>query len=171
MDRPGLREALENLLEDTEHRSHECGDADCPVSRARAALAGDTEPAAELGAAWTEAEGALPEGWQMYSLTDEGRQRGVKTVWRASVINGDSHAKAGLGPTPAAALRALAARLALDEDTGPAAGLDVGALQEQVRAANAVIATTREYLQRENEATRALLAALVRLHAESEVPA
>lgn len=33
-----LRTALRNLLADTQHANHNCGDADCPVALARAAL-------------------------------------------------------------------------------------------------------------------------------------
>lgn len=33
-----LEEALRNLLRDTQHRNHDCGDTDCPVALARAAL-------------------------------------------------------------------------------------------------------------------------------------
>ena len=33
-----LREALKDLLEDTQHSKHHCGDEDCPVDRARDAL-------------------------------------------------------------------------------------------------------------------------------------
>ena len=34
-----LVEALDDLLADTQHATHDCGDDDCPVRRARAALA------------------------------------------------------------------------------------------------------------------------------------
>jgi hypothetical protein len=34
-----LVEALDGLLEDTQHATHHCGDPDCPVDAARAALA------------------------------------------------------------------------------------------------------------------------------------
>ena len=33
-----LRAALRGLLADTQHAEHDCGDADCPVALARAAL-------------------------------------------------------------------------------------------------------------------------------------
>lgn len=38
---PDLLEALKDLLEDTQHRDHDCGDdpENCPVLRARAAIA------------------------------------------------------------------------------------------------------------------------------------
>jgi hypothetical protein len=36
---PDLLEALKLLLEDTQHKTHDCGDACCPVGIARAALA------------------------------------------------------------------------------------------------------------------------------------
>lgn len=35
---PDLIDALEALLEDTQHAEHDCGDPDCPVRKARAAL-------------------------------------------------------------------------------------------------------------------------------------
>ena len=39
-ERDELLEALKDLLEDTEHKNHNCGDEDwCPVLRARAAIA------------------------------------------------------------------------------------------------------------------------------------
>lgn len=39
-----LREALKDLLEDTQHANHDCGDEEwCPVIAARAALAGRDE--------------------------------------------------------------------------------------------------------------------------------
>jgi len=34
-----LVEALRNLLADTQHAEHNCGDEDCPVAKARALLA------------------------------------------------------------------------------------------------------------------------------------
>jgi len=36
---PDLLEALEELMEDTQHKHHDCGNDDCPVRRARAAIA------------------------------------------------------------------------------------------------------------------------------------
>ena len=39
-ERDRLRDALRNLLQDTQHDHHNCGDADCPVLLARAALKG-----------------------------------------------------------------------------------------------------------------------------------
>lgn len=36
-----LRSALRDLLADTPHADHNCGDPDCPVDRARAALRGN----------------------------------------------------------------------------------------------------------------------------------
>lgn len=35
---PDLLEALRELLDDTQHSTHDCGDDDCPVRRARAAI-------------------------------------------------------------------------------------------------------------------------------------
>jgi hypothetical protein len=37
--RDRLRAALRDLLEDTQHKHHNCADTDCPVKRAREALA------------------------------------------------------------------------------------------------------------------------------------
>ena len=34
-----IMEALRNLLADTQHAEHNCGDEDCPVAKARALLA------------------------------------------------------------------------------------------------------------------------------------
>jgi hypothetical protein len=36
---PDLLVALRNLLDDTQHRDHDCGDGPCPVRDARAAIA------------------------------------------------------------------------------------------------------------------------------------
>jgi DNA repair exonuclease SbcCD ATPase subunit len=36
-----LRAVLEGLLQDTQHRNHDCGDEDCPVKIAREALRDD----------------------------------------------------------------------------------------------------------------------------------
>lgn len=44
-----LRDALAGLLADTQHSGHECGDGDCPVAAARAALA--PPPASDGGEA------------------------------------------------------------------------------------------------------------------------
>jgi hypothetical protein len=38
-----LRDALEDLLDDTQHSEHDCGDTDCPVARAHAVLRGESE--------------------------------------------------------------------------------------------------------------------------------
>jgi hypothetical protein len=48
---PDLRAALRDLLDDTQHAEHECGDADCPVARALAILAA-TEPPREPQPTW-----------------------------------------------------------------------------------------------------------------------
>jgi hypothetical protein len=37
-ERDSLRAALRDLLEDTQHKNHNCGDDDCPVKRAREAI-------------------------------------------------------------------------------------------------------------------------------------
>jgi hypothetical protein len=60
----------------------------------------------DLGAAWAEAEAALPEGWRIDSLglnPDE--------TWQVFFSSSDT-VDAAIGPTPAAALYELALRLA-----------------------------------------------------------
>ena len=74
-----------------------------------AALASTPEPG--LDEAWAQAEAALPEGWRLYDLIDEGRREGRSSEWAAIAVNRHSHARAGQGPTPTATLLALAARL------------------------------------------------------------
>ena len=70
---------------------------------------------AELGEAWAEAEAAVPEGWTINGLVRDGDRwlvhasaryewaiiQGTERLWRAEIF----------GPTPAAALHALAAKL------------------------------------------------------------
>ena len=84
-----------------------------------AARATPSEPT--LDAAWKAAEAALPEGWSLSSLT-KNSQRGqtVAQAWWASCFGtkrtfGHERRAVGrrmaYGPTPAAALLALAARL------------------------------------------------------------
>ena len=70
---------------------------------------------ASLDAAWAEAEAALPEGHYELRLSSHA---GVRGVYFASVHDGTEGAmatRAGVavaeGPTPAAALRALAEKL------------------------------------------------------------
>ena len=50
--------------------------------------------AVDLGAAWERAERALPEGWGIYDLINEGRQHLLHEArWRALAINRHSHGK------------------------------------------------------------------------------
>lgn len=49
-ERDELLDAVKDLLEDTEHKHHSCGDEDwCPVLRARAALAKASGSATQTG--------------------------------------------------------------------------------------------------------------------------
>ena len=67
-----------------------------------------------LDAAWAEVEAALPEGWMFSTGTGSAQYRDdepfgaratpIKLAWPIILVE-------GYGPTPAAALRALAARL------------------------------------------------------------
>jgi hypothetical protein len=88
--------------------------------------------AMELGAAWQEAEGALPEGWVPLNVSPDedwavGDVPQDEPNWQASTcslafFNGetdaDAHMAYGKGPSPSAALRALAAALKGDTDAG-----------------------------------------------------
>ena len=64
-----------------------------------------------LDAAWAEAEAALPEGWVLQGITPSRAEwEALASSWTARA--GDKQDwQAGAGPTPAAALRALAAKL------------------------------------------------------------
>ena len=70
----------------------------------------------ELGAAWAEAEAALPEGWDfgitMTGVEGDGRYHASAAPLSSSFAYRDG--KYADADTPAAALRALAARLAKD---------------------------------------------------------
>lgn len=59
----------------------------------------------ELGAAWAEAEAALPEGWDVHLWGDH------EAGWSAQSCDDYGLRALATGPTPAAALRALAAEL------------------------------------------------------------
>jgi hypothetical protein len=69
----------------------------------------------DLDAAWAEAEAALPEGWRLaVQRTDEDFDTWAATGVSQAFFDGesdDAYAD-GQGPTPAAALRALAVALA-----------------------------------------------------------
>ncbi len=91
-----------------------------------AARASAGEPTADLGldAAWAAAEAALPEGWRLGSLRVAVGFDGYRTSvvgWTATATEASGIARAdpteGYGPTPAAALLALAARL--DSEVAP----------------------------------------------------
>jgi hypothetical protein len=88
----------------------------------------DGLPADSLDAAWAEAEAALPEGWALAGLEQrwpdwDDRGNGIGVPWWD--VSADSNATVGCatcgsdvlkyhdasGPTPAAALRALAEKL------------------------------------------------------------
>lgn len=72
-------------------------------------------PADSLDAAWAEAEAALPEGWAIDGLYRVVARTSLEREWEVIVHEddwqGDEDNHHGRGPTPAAALRALAARL------------------------------------------------------------
>jgi hypothetical protein len=89
------------------------------------AASGTGEPG--LDEAWAEAEAALPEGWRIFSVSEPAETRpldGKRNYWaqahgpvvkRRCDMDRDHEEyprENGYGPTPAAALRALAARLA-----------------------------------------------------------
>ena len=64
-------------------------------------------PVESLDAAWAEAEGALPVGWALTHLMADPGSGG----WAAFAEPPTGYEQEGDGPTPAAALRALAAKL------------------------------------------------------------
>ena len=69
-----------------------------------------SEPATDsLGAAWAEAEAVVPEGWSLVHVM----RPGLDETWGALAESdrGEYDHRVGRGPTPAAALRALAAAL------------------------------------------------------------
>lgn len=84
------------------------------IERRNALTAAVARAEGELDAAWAEAEAALPEGWQTWLrpglFTDGWEASGrVKGIWR--LADGPVPETTAAGPTPAAALRALAAAL------------------------------------------------------------
>lgn len=69
---------------------------------------------ARLGAAWREAEAALPEGWRIAHVSQRLEYAETRRQWVALAKQGRGnfpHRCLGTGPTPAAALLALAAAL------------------------------------------------------------
>ena len=64
-----------------------------------------------LDAAWAEAEAALPEGWRLASLLSPGDYSFDERGWEMHAQNEDGKTRRAHGPTPAAALRALAEKL------------------------------------------------------------
>lgn len=76
----------------------------------RAAVLALLATADRLDAAWAEAEAALPEGWYISNV----RRRSLTGRYSASATLAGSETGvnvSGFGPSPAAALTALAARL------------------------------------------------------------
>jgi hypothetical protein len=71
-------------------------------------LTAEPEAARPLDAAWAEAEAALPEGWRILAVSWPTEH---DDEWAASA-GGEGKITYGKGQTPAAALHALAARLA-----------------------------------------------------------
>lgn len=85
----------------------------------------DRPPLGELDAAWAEVEAALPEGWSISSLTrswefgpfvPHQRSAGIwlddwEVYAKGRPQDGEDGLEYGSGPTPAAALLALAAAL------------------------------------------------------------
>jgi hypothetical protein len=61
----------------------------------------------DLDVAWAEAEAALPEGWAIEGIYGDNRDDWTATAWNEPHAEYDR----GHGPTPVAALRALAAKL------------------------------------------------------------
>lgn len=102
------------------------GDAIYHPENVAEAKAYAAQPAAaaidDLGAAWAEAEAVLPEGWSLTSLVLIGLRthayghEGHWQAWAEDRSGGltDEAWDAAYGPTPAAALHNLAARLAAD---------------------------------------------------------
>lgn len=68
--------------------------------------------AVSLDSAWAEAEAALPDGWDLSGV--ENASEGSGRYWTAGAFlpwDESAHDVIADGPTPAAALRALAAKL------------------------------------------------------------
>ena len=87
-------------------RQHRRGSAGCDYPTETA------EPT--LDAAWAEAEAALPEGWSIWWLRNDHHIEGgwdACAGWDAASNPAEARVASGSGQTPAAALRALAARL------------------------------------------------------------
>lgn len=98
-----------------EHIDQACGENaeahhSCLVY-AEAILAADPQlaEAAEFGLAWQRAEAALPEGWYFDGLWLTRLPEGDR--WEAAAKEPDEDFRSGYGPTPAAALIALAEEL------------------------------------------------------------
>jgi len=90
--------------DDPEYRQFRAADED----RTRAAL----DNADSLDAAWAEAEAALPEGWRLDGLNPGiVSDRGVRTPGWVARAWGSGETIWVRATTPAAALRALAAKL------------------------------------------------------------
>lgn len=104
----GLRTALRSLIRNTAGLPHgPCIDADAMEEVMRGASSD-----APLDVAWAEAEAALPDGWVIESIGGGVSASGwvADAALNGSILAGEF--EQGQGPTPAAALHALAARLA-----------------------------------------------------------
>jgi hypothetical protein len=77
--------------------------------------------AARMGVAWAECEAALPEGWEMGCLDRQsGEWAAIADGWNPTTEEGHDYA-AATGPTPTAALLALAAKLREGSDVSHSA--------------------------------------------------
>jgi hypothetical protein len=108
--------ALAERLHDAEPHARPHTWADCreeqPWLVQAAAILGDTgrfSPDGGLDAAWAEAEAVLPEGWAIRIMTCRCHGDGKWKVSAGPDLSGDPVAY--IEETPAAALRALAAKL------------------------------------------------------------
>jgi hypothetical protein len=120
---PSLREALDEFAAGrvTERLAEYATNPDDPLhadiqellTAFHAALAARSSSAPaelpELDAAWREAEEALPEGWRITGIVGPVAGRGEWTASSYGMV--PEHRRYADGPTPAAALRALASRL------------------------------------------------------------
>jgi hypothetical protein len=109
----GLREALEPLIDEVYQRGLDAPEA---AEYMAAALQGSEVRGSEEGldAAWREVEAALPEGWFIESIRRDWHHRPPRWWVRRfrSVQNSNTITMDGPdGDSPAAALRAFAARL------------------------------------------------------------
>lgn len=64
-----------------------------------------------LDAAWAEVEAALPEGWHVFEVVKQSDASWLAVAGRRDYLWNGPNSEAGSGPTPAAALLALAEKL------------------------------------------------------------